>query len=105
MTGFGQDIRFGLRQLRRSASFVLSAVVTLVLGIGANVIALGVLNAVLLKPLDVPRPARLYNVEQQQERQSIVSGLRGLSEPGPDVQRYGSLPAPKCRAEHLEREL
>ena len=66
MTGPGQDIRFGLRQLRRSPSFALTAVVTLALGIGANVVAFGVLNAVLLKPLDVPQPARLYNVEQQQ---------------------------------------
>lgn len=67
MTGLGQDMRFGFRQLRRSPSFALTALVTLALGIGANVVAFGVLNAVLLKPLDVPRPARLYNVEQQQE--------------------------------------
>jgi len=66
MTGLGQDLRFGLRQLRRSPSFALTAIVTLALGIGANVVAFGVLNAVLLKPLDVPQPARLYNVEQQQ---------------------------------------
>lgn len=67
MTGLGQDLRFGLRQLRRSPSFVLTALLTLALGIGANVVAFGVLNALLLKPLDVPQPARLYNVEQQQE--------------------------------------
>jgi len=67
MTGIVLDVRFALRQLRRSPSFAITAVVTLALGIGANVVAFGVLNAVLLKPLDVPRPDRLYNVEQQQE--------------------------------------
>jgi predicted permease len=67
MSALGQDLRYGLRQLRRAPSFALTAVVTLALGIGANVVAFGVLNAVLLKPLDVPQPARLYNIEQQKE--------------------------------------
>ena len=67
MTGLGQDLRYGVRQLRRSPSFAITAVVTLALGIGANVVAFGVLNAVLLKPGDVPQPARLYNVEQKNE--------------------------------------
>ena len=67
MTGLGQDLRYGVRQLRRSPSFAVTAVVTLALGIGANVVAFGVLNAVLLRPLDVPQPAGLYNVEQKNE--------------------------------------
>lgn len=67
MTGLGQDLRLGLRQWRRSPSFAITAVVTMALGIGANVVAFGVLNAVLLKPLDVPRPEGLYNIEQEHE--------------------------------------
>jgi len=67
MTRLGQDFRYGLRQVRRSPSFALTALVTLALGIGANVVAFGVLNAVLLKPLDVPQPAGLYNVVHQQQ--------------------------------------
>src|SRR5215469_14716341 len=67
MTRISQDFRYAMRQLRRAPSFATTAVVTLTLGIGANVVAFGVLNAVLLKPLDVPQPARLYNVEQQKE--------------------------------------
>jgi predicted permease len=62
-----QDFRYALRQMQRSPSFAVTAAVTLALGIGANVVAFGVLNAVLLKPLDVPQPAGLYNVEQKQE--------------------------------------
>jgi predicted permease len=67
MTRLGQDLRYAIRQLRRSPSFALTAVVTLALGIGANVVAFGVLNAVLLKPLDVPRPDGLYNVVHQEQ--------------------------------------
>src|SRR5439155_1366084 len=59
---FGRDLRYAGRQLRRSPAFTASALVTLTLGIGANVIVFSVLNALLLKPLDVPQPDRLYNV-------------------------------------------
>src|SRR5690242_13117498 len=42
MTRLRQDLRYALRQLRRSPSFALTALVTLALGIGANVVAFGV---------------------------------------------------------------
>jgi predicted permease len=66
MSGLGQDLRYGMRQLRRAPSFAFTAMVTLALGIGANVVAFGVLNAVLLKPLDVPQPAGLYYIVRQE---------------------------------------
>src|SRR5215469_14996321 len=61
-----RDLRYAARQLRRSPTFTVSALVTLILGIGANVIVFSVLNALVLRPLDVPRPAGLYNVVHQQ---------------------------------------
>jgi predicted permease len=57
-----RDLRYAARQLRRSPAFAITALVTLTLGIGANVIVFSVLNALLMKPLDVPLPDRLYNV-------------------------------------------
>jgi predicted permease len=60
-----REVRYAARQLRRSPTFTMTALITLVLGIGANVIVFSVLNALLLRPLDVPQPADLYNVVHQ----------------------------------------
>src|SRR5437764_1133988 len=56
------DIRYALRVLWKSPAFTLVALVTLMLGIGANVVVFGVLNAVLLHPLKVSDPQNLYQL-------------------------------------------
>ncbi len=60
------DLRYAFRVLRKSRAFTLVAVLTLMLGIGANVVVFGVLNAILLHPLNVSDPDSLYQLRHQQ---------------------------------------
>jgi predicted permease len=56
------DLRYALRGLWKSPAFTLVALVTLMLGIGANVLVFGIVNAVLRHPLDVSDPQNLYQL-------------------------------------------
>lgn len=60
------DLRFALRQLRKSPGFAITAILTLALGIGANAVVFSVLNALVLKPVNVPHAQNLYMVQRFQ---------------------------------------
>jgi predicted permease len=62
MTNLLNDLRFALRQMRRSPGFALTAILTLALGIAANVIVFGVLQALILRPINVPQGDRVYTL-------------------------------------------
>jgi predicted permease len=62
LAGLARDIRYASRQIRRSPGFAITAILTLALGIGANVIVFGVLNAMILHPLNVPEHERLLQI-------------------------------------------
>ncbi len=67
LAGLARDMRYALRQLRRSPGFALTAILTLALGIGANVVVFGVLNALILQPLHIPEANRLFEIVQKEQ--------------------------------------
>ena len=92
---FFQDVRYGLRQVRRSPGFTAAALLTLALGIGANTAIFTLLDAILVRLLPVHQAEQLYQVrragtgepdrltgaftnplwENLRERQDVFSGM------------------------------
>src|ERR1700690_269405 len=60
------DLKIALRKLMKSPGFAVTAILTLALGIGANAVVFSVLNALVLRPVNVPNAQSLYMVQRFQ---------------------------------------
>jgi predicted permease len=69
--GIWQDFAFAVRQMRRAPGFAATAILTLALGIAANVIVFGVLQALILRPLDVPHADQVMTLARTDQTYPI----------------------------------
>lgn len=63
LESLGRDLRYAVRQLRRTPGFTAVAIATLALGIGATAAMFSVVDAVVLKPLPYPNAARIVRID------------------------------------------
>ncbi len=75
-----QELRYALRQLRKSPGFALVSVLTLALGIGANIAVFSVTNAVLLNPSGIPHPEGMVALRARYLAMADLSNI-GISAP------------------------
>src|SRR5438876_5336895 len=68
-----QDLRYGVRVLKKNPGFTLVAVLTLAMAIGANAVVFSVLNALILHPVHVPQAESLYGIQHGNEASSYQS--------------------------------
>jgi predicted permease len=82
MESLFQDIRYALRQLRKSPGFTLTAVLTLAFGIGATTAIFSIVVGVLLRPLPFPDQARLVILGDVLEGVKYGADTPGVTAPG-----------------------
>src|SRR5438874_810136 len=79
MTRLGQNLRFGLRQLRRNPGFTATVIITLALAIGANTAIFSIVNALMLRSLPYSHPERIGTVFTQIRGETVSDERHHIS--------------------------
>jgi putative ABC transport system permease protein len=75
-----QDLRYGARMLRRNPGFAAVAILTLAIGIGANIVIFSAVNGILLKPLPFPDSGRVVTIWETDANRNINRGMASAPE-------------------------
>src|SRR5271155_865812 len=75
-----QDLHYGVRMLRRNPGFAIVAILTLAIGIGANVAIFGIVNGVLLHPLPFPDSDRIVTLWETDANRNVQHGTASAPE-------------------------
>ena len=86
MMTLGQDIRYALRNLRKTPGFAIVAVLTLALGIGASTAIFSVMENILMEPFPYPDAQRFYSVQIHDTERNEPGGRSAFS--GPEYLDY-----------------
>jgi predicted permease len=99
-SGIGSELRHTLRGLRRSPGFTLVAILSLALGIGANMAIFGVVKSLLFTPLSVAAPEELFLVTWKRDGDFDISqyGSTGYQDPATGLSYRSNLSYPIYRA-------
>ncbi len=94
------ELRFALRQLRRSPAFALTALATVATCLGANLAIFAVLNSIVLRPLPFPDPGRLVTIYNTYPRAGVENDGSSLTN---YYERRGNIPALESLSLFMER--
>jgi predicted permease len=100
-----QDIRFGLRMLRKNLGFTAVAVVTLALGIGANTAIFSLIDAVLLRSLPVENPSQLVLLKWAARKAPKINGYASWGDCATDLRFNAANPSGCSFSEPMFREI
>jgi predicted permease len=94
------DLRFALRQLRKSPAFTFTALATVAICLGANLAIFGVINSILLRPLPFPNPDRLVTIYNTYPKAGVENDGSSITN---YYERRGNIPAFESLSIYMER--